>query len=110
MYDITRVSWKNEKFAKQYPKETAYRHSLGEEADALHLVATVAETNFKGKKIDKLDPALQKLVVLDQEGLLESYILIVKADQGIAQDYAAYRDAHRDLLRKYFLEYVVPKD
>src|SRR5258708_3192404 len=33
-YGVTRSSWKREKFAKAFPQETNYRHSLPEEADA----------------------------------------------------------------------------
>jgi hypothetical protein len=41
--------------------------------------------------------------------LVEAYILISAADQGIAEDYAAYREQHRDKLRQYLDEIVVPK-
>jgi hypothetical protein len=39
--------------------------------------------------------------------LIEPYILFVRADQGIAQDYEAYRAANRDKLRRYLLQIVL---
>jgi hypothetical protein len=59
------------------------------------------------KKVKNLNPSLAKLKKLDDEGLLESYILLARPDQGIAQDYPAYRDQHRDKLRKYVVDYVL---
>ena len=56
-----------------------------------------------------IDPVLQKpLLKLHRAGLLEPFILFAKADQGIAQDYSAYRQANRAKLRQYLLEYVAP--
>ncbi|HKC65979.1 MAG TPA: tetratricopeptide repeat protein, partial [Pyrinomonadaceae bacterium] len=37
-YGATRSTWRKEKFAKTFPQEKAYRHSLAEEADALRSV------------------------------------------------------------------------
>src|SRR5207248_11531255 len=39
--------------------------------------------------------------------LLESYILISRADEGIAQDYDAYRNNHHEQLRQFIREYVI---
>jgi hypothetical protein len=35
MYGLTRTSWNNGEFAKAFPRESTYRHSLLEEAAAL---------------------------------------------------------------------------
>ena len=40
-------------------------------------------------------------------GMLVCWILLDDPDQGIAQDYVAYRAAHRDLLRAYIAKYDV---
>ena len=104
-YGLTRTTWRKEKFAKTYPKETAYRHSLAEEADALRSVVTVAAASNKRTKA--LTPALAKLKKLNDEGLLEAYLLLARADQGIAQDHRAYLATNRALLRRYVMEYVV---
>jgi hypothetical protein len=61
----------------------------------------------KDKKVSKLEPSLAKLVRLNTDGLLEAYVLLARPDQGIAQDYATYRKAHADLLRRYVVEYIL---
>jgi tetratricopeptide (TPR) repeat protein len=104
-YGLTRTTWRKEKFAKTYPKETTYRHSLAEEADALRSVVTVAAASDKRTKA--LTPALAKLKKLIDEGLLEAYLLLARADQGIAHDHRAYLATNRALLRRYVMEYVV---
>lgn len=71
-YGLSRTAWRKEKFAKTYPKETAYRHSLAEEADALRSVIAMATTD---KRTKTLTPALAKLKKLNDEGLLEAYLL-----------------------------------
>jgi tetratricopeptide (TPR) repeat protein len=108
MYSMERVLWKNEKFAKEYPQEKAYRHSLKEETSALSLVVTVYGETQHDKKAKKPDPSLIMLSQLEKEGLLEPYVLLVKADNGIAQDYFSYRDQHRDKLIQFVSNYIVP--
>jgi tetratricopeptide (TPR) repeat protein len=110
VYSGSRISWKQDKFKKEYPNETSYRHSLKEEAEALDTMVTILSKDAKSKKKEKeMDPSLLALVKLDQAGFLEPFVLFNRADAGIAQDYAAYRAAHRDVLRRYLDEYVVPK-
>jgi tetratricopeptide (TPR) repeat protein len=112
MYGITRASWmlddgKNEKFSKQYPNEKVYRHSLAEEADALRLVIASVSEQMKAKKIKKLDHSLATLMKINEAGLLEAYILLARPDDGIVQDFAAYRKTNRDKLRRYVVEFVL---
>jgi len=106
MYGISRASWATQKFAKEFPGEKQYRHTLREEADALRSVVESVKTQTKDKKIKTLNPSLARLVKLHDEGLLEAYILFARVDQGIAQDYAEYRKTNRDKLRRYLIEYV----
>jgi len=103
-YGATRSTWRKEKFAKTFPNEKTYRHSLAEEADALRSVLSVATADKKDKK---LSPSLTRLKKLDEEGLLESYILLAQPDEGIAQDHPAYLKQNREKLRRYMLQYVV---
>ena len=103
-YGATRSTWRKEKFAKTFPNEKTYRHSLAEEADALRSVLSVATADKKDKK---LSPSLTRLKKLDEEGLLESYILLARPDDGIVADYPAYRKQNRDKLRRYMVQYVV---
>lgn len=103
-YAATRTTWRKEKFAKTFPQEKAYRHTLAEEADALRSVLAMASD----KKVAKtLSPSLARLKKLDEEGLLEAYILLARPDQGIAQDHAAYLRQNRERLRRYVVQYVV---
>ena len=100
-YSGQKALWMNEKFAKEFPKETKYRHTLREEADCLRLVATIA-----ADKKNILDVSITNLVKLEKEGLLEAFILFSMADQGISEDYSFYRKNNRDKLRKYLMDYV----
>jgi len=104
MYGIIRASWQTE-FARQYPNEKAYRHSLKEEAAALR----GAIESLKNQKLDpkNIDPSLQVLQKLDKEGLLEPYILLALPDAGIAADFPDYRRANLEKLRRYVKEYVL---
>lgn len=103
VYSITRANWRTDKFAKTFPKEKDYRHSLAEEAEALRMVVSSVKAD---KKIKKLEESLANLVKINDAGLLEAYILLARADDGIAQDYAEYRKANKDKLRKYLSEIV----
>ena len=110
LYEISRANWREHEFKKEYPNEKEYRHSLAEEAHALGVVADAVSESITSKKITNADlnPQLATLIKLKSEGLLESYILMAHADQGIAQDYAGYRKDHRDKLIQYMNEFVVP--
>jgi tetratricopeptide (TPR) repeat protein len=103
-YGATRTLWRREKFARTFPRETVYRHSLAEEAEALRGVVSMAAA---GGKTKTLGPALSKLKRLDEEGLLEAYILLARPDDGIARDHPAYLKQNRDRLRRYVVAYVL---
>lgn len=103
-YAPTHEMWKNGQFARKFPGEAAYRHSLMEEVDALRNVLAAAAAN---KAVTKPSPTLTKLKKLDQEGLLEAYVLLARADKGLAEDHLAYLKENRDKLRRYVLSYVV---
>jgi len=103
-YGATRADWHKEKFAKTFPQEKKYRHSLAEEADALRSVIAIAAPD---KKTKNLDASIAKLKKLDEEGLLEAYILLARADDGIAEDHPAYLKQNRDKLRRYVVEYIL---
>ena len=53
-YGLTRTAWRKEKFARTFPQEKAYRHSLAEEADALRSVLAAAAG---GKDTKQLSPS-----------------------------------------------------
>jgi len=79
-----------------------YRHSLADEATALR----AAIDGSKSIPEAKLDPSLRELKALEKDGMLEAWILLNHADQGIAQDYAAYRTSHTKQLHDYIAKYV----
>jgi tetratricopeptide (TPR) repeat protein len=108
MYSIERSRWRTEKFAKEFPQENSYRHSLKEETAALSTVATVFEELENKKKSKNPDPSLALLSQLKADGLIEAYVLLMKADDGITRDYAAYQAKHRDQLIRFVDKYVVP--
>lgn len=107
-YPMERSLWKNEKFAREFPGEKSYRHSLKEEVDALSLVVKVFAETQHNKKVKSADSGLVMLSRFQAEGLLEPYVLLTRADNGIAQDYAAYQAAHRDKLIEFVDKYIVP--
>jgi len=113
MYSMIRASYHGDLFKQNFPDEKEYRHTLKEEDAALSIVASTVEgkvaTNMKGKKTkpEKLDESLRNLVELNDAGMLDCWILISGADQGIAQDYDAYRKQHRQLLHDYLSRFVV---
>ena len=104
-YTTTRGEWREKKFAKAFPAEKTYRHTLQEEAEALRSVITMAKESKA--KTKNLNPQLETLIKLDQEGLLEAFILMAMPNQEIAQDHAAYLKQSRDKLRQYVVKYVI---
>lgn len=102
-YSLTRENWRKEKFAKTFPNEKQYRHTLQEETEAIR-------SALKSAKDQKLTNSqfgiLQKL---DDEGLLEAYILMAIPDQGIAEDHEEYLKNNRPKLRQYVTGYVIQK-
>jgi tetratricopeptide (TPR) repeat protein len=111
-YHAVRARWQQEgEFRKHYPRETEYRHSLGEEAEALKAAAAVLQKLRDDEKTAVMiqgDQALTLLLNLQQAGLMESYVLFSLGDAGIARDYSAYRDKNRGRLEEYVEKFVVP--
>lgn len=97
--NAVRGEWQAKKFKQMFPNEKAYRHTLNEEAEVLR--ALMIDKN-------KLNATtLANLTKLEKDGLLEAYILLVRPDDGIAQDYAAYKAKNADKLRRYVSEYIL---
>jgi tetratricopeptide (TPR) repeat protein len=107
IYSAYRATWRTEEFAKAFPDEKEYRHTLVEEVGAFEvMLAMLAESKDLG---DAKNESFRNLAVLQKDQMLEAYVLISAPDEGIAQDYPAYRDAHRDLLHAYIEKHVVRK-
>jgi tetratricopeptide (TPR) repeat protein len=105
MYSMIRASYMGDEFKKNFPTEKEYRHTLREENAAL--TGVVEGINNHDVKKGKLDESLRNLVELSNAGMLDCWILINAADEGIAQDYDAYRKQHRQLLHDYLSRFVV---
>jgi Tfp pilus assembly protein PilF len=103
-YGLIRAGWKTN-FTKEYPNEKTYRHSLKEEAAAMRAALKVLGEQ-KGEA-SKIDPSLQVIQKLEKEGLLEAFILLALPDQGIANDFPAYRKSNVEDLRRYVKLYVM---
>ena len=109
LYGISRAGWTDgKKFASAHPNEKSYRHSLKEEIAALGAVIEAVAQQQSAGKVKSLNAQLAVLVKLNQAGLLEAYVLLARADEGIAKDYAPYRSAHGDKLRQYLNDYFMP--
>lgn len=107
IYTLSKAVWHGERFQKEFPNEKEYRHSLAEEIDGFQMVVSQVKEKQKKKEIKQLDPTLASLVKLSDEGLLEAFILISRADTGIAKDYEAYRDLHREKIAQYISEWII---
>jgi tetratricopeptide (TPR) repeat protein len=104
-YSMNAALWQGDKFHQNFPNEKQYRHSLAEERDSIEIALSV----LKEQKIkpEKLDATWKTLLALDADGMVECWILLDNPDQGIAQDYVAYRASHRELLHAYVAKYDV---
>ncbi len=82
--------------------------SLREEAAALRSRIQAASRNSStAQPTTQPDSSLANLIRLNNEGLLEAYIFLARPNQTIAQEYASYRQANREKLRRYVLEYIM---
>jgi hypothetical protein len=71
------------------------------------VVATIEEALKKGDlKESDLQISIANLLKVHRAGLLEAFILLAMADEGISQDYEEYRKQNRDKLRRYLNEFV----
>jgi tetratricopeptide (TPR) repeat protein len=112
-YQTVRNRWQNiGEFARHFPAEKQYRHSLLEESEALTAEAVVLakfESNSKTAGSVKSDNASVLLERLYRSGLIEPYILFCQGDIGVEHDYEAYRAGNRDKLLEYLDTFLVPK-
>ena len=111
-YALACAHWRMESFAKTFPNESKPRRSLPEEIAGLERLIDVVEAP-PGKDADpKFEeeksawrPIVAALKELQQQGLLEAYVLLERPDAGLASDYPAYCAAHREELRFYVQRY-----
>jgi tetratricopeptide (TPR) repeat protein len=85
-----------------HPNEHTVRDNLAEEALAFRAAISGLDPNAAD-----LDPTLATILKLQQDGVLEAFILLVRSNAEIAQDYHQYLTDQRDLLRKYVVNWVI---
>ena len=111
-YHAVIADWrKGGRFAKQFPQEAAYRHSLPEESEALTAAAKVLQPLKQDEKSAQLlagTTVAGLLLKLYEAGLIDPYVLFSLGDDGIARDYKAYRAANRAKLEAYMDRFVMP--
>jgi len=111
-YRTIRTQWQQGgEFAKQFPQEKIYRHSLPEESTALRAAATKLSdlrTTPNTAALIAKDLAASELLKLSDAGLIDPYVLFSLGDAGIAKDYATYRESNRSQLETYMDQFVVP--
>jgi tetratricopeptide (TPR) repeat protein len=111
-YRTIRTQWQQAgEFAKHFPQEKNYRHSLPEESSALRAAATKLSdlrANPDSSALIAKDLAATELLKLYDAGVIEPYVLFSLGDIGIAEDYAAYRENNRSKLENYMDRFVVP--
>lgn len=109
-YATARESWQVDKFKKEFPNESSYRRTLKEEAESLHvMVEVLTEQKDFEKRSTELESDLRQVIGIDRRGFMESFVLLNRANADIARDYESYRTTHRDRIRQYLDEFVVPK-
>src|SRR5262249_55577696 len=110
-YQSVREDWKNWKFKQRFPQESAYRHCLAEETEALTAEIRSLEqlkSDIETAELVTEDYSVSLLLQLHKAGVLEPYVLFRLGDDDIARDYASYRNNHRDKLEEYMDKFVVP--
>lgn len=104
-YQEVRNSWKREMYKKDFP-DKPYRDSLKEGAAAIRAMAEAAASAINSGSLKNPHPSIVNAIELNNKGLIEPYVLIMMANEGIAEDYVSYRTSNRDRIRKYLSEYV----
>jgi tetratricopeptide (TPR) repeat protein len=102
-YALARAKWLTDERKNYFPATAAPRHSLPEECYGLRAILTAAEELAKKDPaaLEKMSATLATLKLLEDSGLLEAFVLLDRADAGIAEDYPAYRLQHRAELVRY---------
>lgn len=105
-YRQMRELWQKQLFKKEFPAKE-YRHTLREEAAALRIVAEAAKSDLQKGNVKTLDENLVNLIKINDAGLLEAYILFVRPNDEISEDYVKYRETNRNWLRRFITEFLI---
>lgn len=83
------------------------RYTLSAETSAWRKVAENVRKDMQAGKIKYPDKSLINLVKLDDAGLLEAYILIIRPHEDFGEDFFDYRTNHRDKLKRFIIEFLL---
>jgi len=88
---------------------SGYIHTLAEEVDALTALLTDVKAKLAAGTVtqEKLDPGLKLLLRLQQDNMLECFVLLNAYDKGLLHDYPKFRATHRDQLIAYVNRYLL---
>jgi hypothetical protein len=86
-------------------------HSLAQETECLRAILVDLRARIADGSVaeENLDPVLKVLSRLDNDGVLQCWILLNAADQGIRFDYPAYRKTNCDELIAYVNRYILQR-
>lgn len=83
------------------------RYSLSDEIQAWRNVAQAVRKGIKDGNIKYPDQSLVNLIKLDDKGLLEPYILLLRPQPTFGEDYADYSEKNREKLRQFVKEFIL---
>ncbi|MCO6509637.1 MAG: tetratricopeptide repeat protein [Aridibacter famidurans] len=100
---------------REYSKALAARPTVSsvplprfeDDIAAWRSVAAAFRKDLKAGKIKYPDHNLVNLIRLDDLGLLETYVLLVRPQDHYGEDYVAYREKNREKIRTFILRFVI---
>lgn len=102
-YNDTRKAQMLAKAGKNLP------HTLAEETAAWRKVADATRKDIKAGKIKYPDRSLINLIKIDDDGLLEPYLLLLRPQDDFSDEYFDYREKNREKLRVFVVKYFLGK-
>ncbi|HMF56589.1 MAG TPA: tetratricopeptide repeat protein [Pyrinomonadaceae bacterium] len=85
-------------------------NNLREAVEALRARATTTSAPSKQGATDEMqNSSTDTIAKLNDAGMLEAFVLLAHANEGIKRDYEEYRKNNREKLRRYLREFVVKR-
>ena len=108
VYASVRLLWRSKNFSESHPGQS-YQRTLEEEVDALrHAARLFNEMRAEGKSPQDRD--LELLTEIEEEDLLEAYVLFAGGESDFAKEFEGYRERHREKLVRFMVEHVVQRE
>ncbi len=96
-----------QKLAAAKPAAAESSPRFSDDVAAWKSVAEAFRKDLKGGKIRYPDHNLVNLLRIDDQGLLEAYILLLRPHEHYTEDYIEYRKANRAKIREFIVRYVL---